>query len=313
MSETIFDLTMLASLIAASVRLATPIAFAALGGLIAERSGVYNIALEGLILAGALAAAAGSQATGSPWWGLVAAAATGAFGGLLVAVLIVSFRINQLVAGIAVNILCGGLTAFLAHAVFGLGSNTQVPGLPADLLGALSEIPWVGQVFFGYDPLTYTLLFVCLAFTAMLYLSHLGLALRAAGENAQAADSAGLPVISIRYWALATSGVLASLGGAQLVLAQVYVFSDGMSAGKGFLALAAIILGRWHPVGVAMAALFFGVCEALQFRLQFAIPEVPYQLFQILPYAVSIFALIFMRSALCEPKSLGKLFYREER
>ncbi|MGE7469407.1 ABC transporter permease [Bosea sp. NPDC003192] len=313
MTDLAFDAAFFAALLAASVRLAMPIAFAALGGVIAERSGVYNIALEGLILTGALAAAAGVHATGMPLVGLVAGIGAGAVGGLLVALLTVTFRVNQLVAGIAVNIFCAGLTAFLARAVFGLTTSTQVPGFPALDLGPLSKLPVIGPALFAHDALTYAFVALCLFVTALLFLTPWGLALRAAGENPRAADSAGLPVTKIRYLALIISGVLAALGGCHLVLTQVHIFSDGMSAGKGFLALAAIILGRWHPVGVALAALFFGLCDALQFRLQFAIPGVPYQIFQILPYLISIIALAWTVGRSRQPAAAGLIYLREQR
>lgn len=313
MTDLDFDFAFFAALLAASVRLAMPIAFAALGGVVAERSGVYNIALEGLILTGALAAAAGAHVTGSPMAGLAAGILAGAVGGLLVAVLTVTFRVNQLVAGIAVNIFCAGLSSFLARAAFGLGSNTQVPGFPALDLGPFSTLPLLGPALFGHDALTYAFAALCFAVTALLFLTPWGLALRATGENPRAADSAGLPILRIRYLALMLSGMLAALGGCHLVLAQVHIFSDGMSAGKGFLALAAIILGRWHPAGVALAALFFGLCDALQFRLQFAIPGVPYQIFQILPHLVSIAALAWTIGRSRQPAAAGQAYMREQR
>lgn len=307
------DLAVIASLFAAAVRLAIPIAFASLGGLIAERSGVYNVALEGLMLTGALAAAAAAHLAGSPWAGLLAAILAGACGGLLVALLTVTFRVNQLVAGIAVNILCAGLTAFLARAAFGLSSSTQVPGLPPSPMGWLADLPVIGPILFGHDVLTYLFLATCFMFVVVFATTPWGLSLKATGENPRAADSAGLPVLRIRYVALVVSGILAALGGSHLVLAQVYVFSDGMSAGRGFLALAAIILGRWSPIGVGLAALFFGLCDALQFRLQFALPGVPYQAFQILPYVASILALSWALGRSGQPASVGRPYLREQR
>jgi ABC-type uncharacterized transport system permease subunit len=308
------DADVVVALLAASIRLAVPVAFATLGGVVAERSGVYNIGLEGMILTGALGSAIGSYATGSPWGGLFAGVLSGALNGLLLALLAVTFRVNQLVAGIAINLFCLGLTGFLSRAVFGVsGGIHQVAGFAVTSIPGLSSIPIIGQVLFAQDPLVYAL-FGLVTFTwAALFLTPVGLSLRATGENPRAADSAGVNVVATRYIALTISGGLAALGGCHLVLSQVFVFSEGMSAGKGFIALAAIILGRWHPGWATLAALFFGFCDAAQFRLQFAIPDVPYQIFQILPFVAALVALVSFTGRTSQPEAVGKIYVRENR
>lgn len=310
----VIDAGTITLLLAAAVRLATPIAFASLGGVIAERSGVYNVGLEGMMLMGAFGAAAGALATGSPLIGCVLGVTLGLLGGLLLALLAITFRVNQLVAGIAINLLLAGLTAFLARSLLGpQGGNSTVPGFTALDIPGLASIPVIGEALFKQDPLFYALVVLTVVTTFIVYRTYAGLSLRAAGENPRAVDSAGVSVTLVRFCALGLSGALAALGGCHLVLAQVYVFSEGMSAGKGFIALAAIILGRWHPVGAVAAALFFGLCDALQLRLQFSNPDVPYQIFLILPYVASLVALTWFIGRSRQPAAAGRLYDRESR
>lgn len=314
MIEFLTDINQLGELLSSSLRLGAPIAFAALGGVLAERSGVYNIALEGMILAGALGAAAGSFATGSPMIGLLCGVLCGVVGGALLSVLTIRHRVNQLVAGIALNLVLAGLTAFLARLVFGDGAGgTQVAGLSALRIPVLADIPVIGRLLFNQDPLIYLLFLLAIAGSWWLFRTNRGRELRAVGENPRAADAAGIPVFPIRYGALIASCGLAALGGCHLVLAQVYLFSEGMSAGKGFIALAAVILGRWSPLGALSAALFFGFCDALQLRLQFASPDIPYQIFVILPYLASLIALIGLVGLVRAPASVGLAYDREGR
>lgn len=314
MIEFFQDTALITGFLAASLRLAVPIGYAALGGVIAERSGVYNVGLEGMMLSGAFGAAVGAYATGSPVGGLFVGVVSGVLAGFVLAILAVSFKVNQLVAGIAVNLVCAGLTAFLARAVFGIsGAHTSVPGFSPVNLPGLSGLPVVGPAFFSQDPLVYLLAFAMLGVAFVLLRTQAGLNLRATGENPRAADSAGVGVFHVRYVALMVSGGFAALGGCHLVLSQVYVFTEQMSAGKGFIALAAIILGRWHPAGAVAAALFFGACDAAQLRLQFSIPEIPYQIFQILPFIAAILALVGIAGTVSQPAAAGKPYEREER
>lgn len=304
----------LVAFLAAAFRSAVPVAFAALGAAIAERSGVYNVGLEGSILMGAFGAAAGTLFTGSPYLGALIGCALGTLLGLLQAALTVSLRCNQLVAGIAVNLFCAGLTAFLSRRVFGEKQGAlTLPGFAPLPLPGLSSIPVLGPSLFSQDILAYLLVLLTLVAGFVLYRTHAGLALRATGESPQAADSAGVPVQKVRFIAVMISSALAAAGGVHLVLAQIHVFAENMSGGRGFLALAIVILGRWHPASVLLAALFFGLCDAAQLSLQFSHPAVPYQLFLMLPYVASIVALVGFMGRARSPEAVGRPYDRESR
>lgn len=308
------DPAQLTDFLSSSVRLAIPVAFAALGGVLSERSGVINIGIEGMMLAGAFGAAVGSFYTGSSGLGVMSALFAGAGTGLLLGLLNVSLRVNQLVAGIAVNLLCAGVTAFLARQVFGADlGRAFVEGFKPFAIPGLSSIPVIGPVLFAQDVLVYLLYLLVPLVLWALFRSSWGLNLRGTGENPKAADTAGVPVFRVRYAAIVLSGMLAALGGAHIVLSQIYLFTEGMSAGRGFIALAAIILGRWNPLLAVLAALFFGVCDAAQLRLQFANPAIPYQVFIILPYSASILALVFFFGSTRAPEALGNPYDRESR
>lgn len=309
-----FNNLALLAFLGAMLRAAVPVAFAGLGAAIAERSGVYNVGLEGSILVGAFGAASGTLLTGSPWLGAACGLGAGLLLGLVQSALTVWLRSDQLVAGIAVNLFCAGLTAFLARLVFGqTGSSSTLPGLPVMPLPGLASIPLLGPSLFSQDPLAYLLMALVAASAWVLYRTHAGLALRATGESPHAADSAGVPVATVRTVAVVASSALASLGGAHLVLVQIHLFAENMSGGRGFLALAIAILGRWHPGGVWLAALFFGLCEATQLSLQFTHPDVPYQLFLMLPYAASIVALVGLMGKARAPEAVGRPYDRESR
>jgi general nucleoside transport system permease protein len=294
-----------------ALRLSIPLAFAALGGVFAERSGVFNIGLEGLILVGAFGAALGTYLTGSPLLGLVFGIACGVLLATPLAVLSVSLGVNQIVAGIAINLFALGITAFLARIVMGAAANTQLlPGFRPIELPILGAIPLIGPIFFNQDVLVYALYILVPALAWLMLRTPWGLNIRAVGHNPRACDTAGVSVVRVRYACLLFSGAMAALGGCYLVLSQVFVFSEHMSAGKGFIALAAIILGRWHPVGAVMACLLFGVFDALQLRLQFGNPEVPYQIFATLPYLVSILALVLLAGRHVAPQAVGRHYDR---
>lgn len=312
--EIFTDPAQLTDFLGSSVRLAIPVGFAALGGVLSERSGVINIGLEGMMLAGAFGAAVGSFYTGSAGAGLIAALAGGALTGIVLGFLNVSLRVNQLVAGIAVNLLCIGLTAFLARQVFGADlGRAFVAGFEPVAIPGLSAIPAVGSVMFNQDALVYLLYLLVPVVHWVLFRTNWGLNLRGTGENPKAADTAGVPVFRVRYVAIILSGMLAALGGAHLVLSQIHLFTEEMSAGRGFIALAAIILGRWNPLLAVLAALFFGLCDAAQLRLQFANPAVPYQAFIILPYIASIVTLVIFIGSTRAPEALGQPYDRESR
>lgn len=310
--ETLLDPALLLDFLRTSLRLSIPLVFAAVGGVLSERSGVYNIGLEGMILMGAFGATVGAFFGDSPWVGLVVGALSGLLAALILAVLGVSLGVNQIVTGIAINLLVLGLTSFLSRVVFGAQANTlRVPGFMPVAIPGLSAIPILGPVLFRQDLLVYLMYATVPLLYALMFATPWGLAIRAVGENPAAADTAGISVTRVRYACVLASGVLAGLGGCYLVLSQVFLFSEHMSAGKGFIALAAVILGRWNPVGALLACLLFGLFDALQLRLQFSNPDVPYQIFVMLPYVASILALVGLMGKPVPPAAAGIPYRRE--
>lgn len=299
------------ALFATGLRLSIPLIFAALGGIWSERAGVFNLALEGSILSGAFGAALGSFYFHSAWAGLAVGLLAAGLTGLLLAVMTVWLAINQMVAGIAINMFIIGLTSFLSRMVFsGQNASDSLSGFSALPIPALSSLPWIGNLLFNQDVLVYMMYALIPLAWWLLFHSTWGLNLRATGEYPQAVDSAGLSVFGIRFISVVGAGMVAGLGGCYLVLSQVFIFTEHMSAGKGFIALAALILGRWHPVGALAACLLFGLADAVQLRLQFSHPDVPYQLFVILPYVASIAALIIFAGKIRPPAAAGEHYQR---
>jgi general nucleoside transport system permease protein len=302
-----------ADYLTASLRLSVPIAFAALGGLLSERSGVLNIGLEGMLLTGAFASAATTFYTGNVGLGIGAAVVSGAAVGLLHAVLSVTLRVDQLVSGLAINLSAAGLTAFLSRLVFNQDATQQLAGLGAIALPILKDIPLLGPLLFNQDPLVYLLFCLVPALTYLLFGTTWGLTLRAVGEYPRAADTAGIGVAQVRYISVIFSGVLAALGGAYLILVHVRFFTEDISAGKGFIALAALIFGRWHPLGTLLASGLFGATEALQLRIQALNLNIPYQLLTMLPYAIALLALVGLAGKSVPPAALGVAYSPEDK
>ncbi len=253
----------------------TPIIYAALGGVIAERSGVINIGLEGMMVGGAFTAVLFSGLTGSPIAGIIAGIIAGALLGLVLGIAATVFKVDQIVAGTGINLVALGGAAFGLTLIYNQpGASPQVP--------ALGSAYWVLVV----------LAFVCAALLhGVLYYTPWGLRVRACGENPRAVTDAGLYPLRLRTYAVIMSGALAGLGGAFLSIGEVNIYSDGMTAGRGFIALAAVIFGRWTPWGATGAAIFFGFFEALQYVLQGRIAWLPADAMQALPYVAALFAI----------------------
>ena len=306
----LLDTQALTDFLSTSLRLSIPIIFAAVGGVLAERAGVFNISLEGCILAGAFGAAVGAFLSGTPVGGLFLGIAVAACAGMILAGLAVGLGINQLVAGIAINILMIGMTSYLARLILGADATSTLPGFHAIAIPGLSAIPVLGPVLFKQDFLTYLMYVTVPLAWWLLYKTPWGLNIRAIGDFPVAADSAGISVPGVRVACVMASCMLAGLGGCYLVLSQVFVFTEHMSAGKGFIALAALILGRWNPVGALLACVFFGLTDALQLRLQFNSPEVPYQLFSMVPFVASFLALVLFAGKVRPPSAIGKKYVR---
>jgi ABC-type uncharacterized transport system permease subunit len=281
------------ALIASTIRLSTPLILAALGGLYSERGGVINIALEGMMLAGAFTAAVVTFFTHSPWAGLLAAVIAGLVVAALHAVVTINYRADQVVSGAAINILFLGVPALLSGALF--ESTGATPQLPRD-----QTMP---------NTLVY-LAFILVAVTAyVIYRTRFGLRLRAVGENPEAM-AAGVSVTRMRYAGVLISGALAALGGAYLSIGQSSLFTRNMTAGRGFIALAALIFGKWDPVGALLACLFFGFAEAVAIRMQGTV-DIPNQFIQMIPYVLTMVVLAGWIGRATPPKALGTPYVKE--
>lgn len=301
------DLVLWTGLLAAGVRLAMSIGIAALGEAIGQRAGVLNVGIEGIMLMGAFLGVFGAVATGSPWGGVALALIGGAAMGAVHGFFTITLRADQIVCGIGLVILGLGLSSFLFRLTLGR-SQVRVPTFRALDLGPLTEIPLIGPVLFGQNILVYVAVALALVLAWVMRRTALGLEWRACGENPSAAEAAGVPVIARRYQAVILGGALAGLGGAYLAMAQINAFVENMVVGRGFIAIACVVFGRWHPLGVLGAALGFGLAEAAQIRLQTWYPDVPYQFFVMLPYLLAIVALVFLARSAALPRALGKPF-----
>ncbi len=292
---------------AAAVRSATPLALAALGEMVAERAGVINLGLEGVIIAGALGAAVGASsgvAAGFTVAALAGAAVAGVF-----ALFAVRIRTDQIITGTAVTLLALGLTATLYVALYGAaGVALTLPTQAVLTIPVLARIPVLGPAFFAQPPITYFLYVAVPVVWWWLYRTHAGLMLRATGEHPEAALVAGGSPVRVQGWAVLFGGVMGGLSGGSLVLAQVGTFAEGMSAGRGYIAIAIVAFGRWHPIGVAVAALVFGAASALQYLFQAMGWNAPYQIFLALPYALTLAALAIAaaRGRTAAPAALGR-------
>lgn len=298
------------SLLAGAIRLTIPIAFAALAGMLAERAGIINMGLEGMMLFGSFFAVVGSYVTGSAWLGLLFAMAAGAVVGLIMAVFAIGFKCEHMLAGVAVNILASGLTIVLLQMIWGTrGKSSEVAGLGIVSVPVLNKIPIIGQLIGNISPLFYILVLCVILLWVVLYRTPVGLRVRVIGENPFMAGSMGIKVYKYQYLSLMVSGMLAALGGAYLSVGDINMFSKEMVAGRGYIALSMVILGGWHPVGVAACGLIYGVAQSLQLRLQGV--SIPPQLVQMLPYVVTILVLLFARNKSKAPAMEGVHYYQK--
>lgn len=289
----------------ATIRTATPLAYAALGEVVTERSGVINIGLEGIIIAGCLGGLIAAGA-GGPTVGFLGGALAGLLMAALFALFVLRLKADAIITGTALTLLGLGLTGTLYRGVFGLeGAALGTPSIAPIALPGLSSLPLVGPVFFTQTVMTYLLYLLVPLLAWWLARTHTGLALRAIGESRTAAHAAGIAVDRIRWGAILFGGVMGGLCGATLVLAQVGTFTEGMSAGRGFIAIAIVVLGRWRVVGTALAALLFGGAFALQYLLQAAGWALPYQLFLALPYLLTLVLLAALRGRAEAPAELA--------
>ena len=320
------DEALFGELLASTLRVSTPLILCALAGLLSERSGVVDIGLEGKMLAAAFAAAAAGATYNSMALALLAGVAVAIVLSWTHGVACVSHRGDQVVSGVAINIIASGLTVVLGIAWFAQGGQTppvsnevRIQPLFPQLADALQGIPWVGVVLgqglLSHNALVYVALLLVPGVWWLVFRTRFGLRLRAVGENPQMVDAAGVSVSGLRYMALTLNGALCGLAGAYLVLAQSASFSPNMTAGRGFMALAALIFGRWHPVGALWACLLFGFLDAAAIRLQGVplpgIGEVPVQAIQALPYVLTVVLLAGFIGKAVAPQALGRPYSKE--
>jgi simple sugar transport system permease protein len=298
--------------LASAVRLTVPVLLAALGELVSERAGVFNVGLEGMMLFAAFWAVEGASLTGDPVAGAAIGAVAGALVGLVLGLLVGLLRADQIVAGIGINILALGVTTLLRSELLG----SQLAPVTAGVLGpahipGLADIPVIGHAFFEQSPLFYGAVLLGVALWAFFRYSSPGVVLRASGEGAVAADAAGIPVVRVRVLAVVFTGFLAGLGGAFLAIVSAGgVFVDNMTGGRGYLAIAVAIFGRWQPLWVCVAAFLFGAADALQYQGQALGLELPPSILLMFPFVLALVTWVILGRSKAAPADLGRPFVR---
>ncbi len=299
------------ALFAAMLRYATPLAFAAIGGMFSERSGVVNIGLEGMMLMGAFFAILGADKTGSWVLGLLIGVASGAALAAVHALWAIHLRADQIVGGTAINFLALGITGYLLIDIYGTeGTPTDTPSIPSVDLGPVKDIPFLGEIFGDLNLMIWLMLLTILVAWVVVFRTPAGLRIRSVGEHPRAAETVGINVYGVRYGSVILSGALAAAGGAYLSIGFVNSFTENMTAGRGFIALAALIFGKWHPFGAAAACMLFGFSSALAQRLP-EYSQAASLLFQALPYVLTLIAVAGIVGRSLPPAAVGKP-YRQQ-
>jgi general nucleoside transport system permease protein len=310
-------LDVLTSMMVVAVPAATPLIFGALSGLFCERAGVVNIAIEGMMLSAAFAGFITGVFTHNLGIALAAAVLTGALMAALHALLSIEFFVDQIISGTVINILAIGLTGYLDRQIYPSGAPGGQRTFPHIEIPVLSNIPYVGEIFFSHGPIVYLAFIMVVVSHIVLFKTRAGLRIRAVGEHPLAAETAGVSVIGVRYASVIVGGMLAGLGGAYFTLQSIPQFQPLMTNGRGFIALAALIFGKWTPFGAMGAALFFAVAETIPSTLQiqgidsvFGV-EIPYQIFGLLPYVLTILVLAGAVGRATPPASVGVPYVRK--
>jgi simple sugar transport system permease protein len=296
--------TMLA-ILASSVRLAIPYTLAGLGGTYSERSGVVNIGLEGMMLTGAFTAVAATNASGSPWLGLLAAVSAGMLLGLVHAVVCVTFKADQIVSGLALIVFAAGITVFCAWLLY---DRTQIQVAAYLRVPVLHNMPVFKKLFNQIPPLVFLTVAIVMVSHFIIFKTVFGLRLRSVGEHPQAADTLGISVVKMRYTGVIISGALSGMAGAYLSLEHAHYFVKGISAGRGFIGLASMIFGKWTPFGTAGAGLLFGFGEALKPYLPKVVPS---QFIDMIPYVLTILVLASAIGRATPPAAVGVPYIKE--
>jgi len=310
----ILNVSFVQELLLSTIRMATPILLVAIAELYSERAGMVNIGLDGLMSIGALVGFLIGYQTSSPFLGLCAGALAGIAVNMIYAFFTISLGAEQIVYGMATNILAPALASFIYRLAFS-DTGALIQGVSQEdiAIPGLSQIPFIGRLLFDHPLLVY-IAYILVILTAVFFnRTRPGLNFKAVGEFPRAAETMGINVIRVKYTACTICGALAGLGGAFLTICYTSTFSEGIVAGRGFIALSAVIFGRWMSGGVMMACLLFGFCDALQIRLQLISPGTPYQLLQMIPYVFTLLALVCFGINKSGPKANGQSYFREER
>lgn len=301
----------LTGMLQATVVRAVPIALAAMAGILCERVAVINIGIEGMLLAGAFAGALFGSIFGN-FFGLILAVLVGGFFGFILAALVVTFRVDQIIAGVAINIFVLGITSFLTSHL--LKSNPELNDAPVFKsinLPVLSDIPVLGPVLFKQNIFVYFSIFIVIISTYYLFKTAYGLRARAVGEHPKAAETLGISVLKTRFHHVIMGGMIAGFGGAWFTLGSVGRFDEGMTGGRGFIGLAAMIFGRWHPVGALFAALIFGFADSLQQKLAILRTPIPSEFLAMAPYLVTIIVVAGIVGNAKPPQAIGQAYVKE--
>ena len=322
-------MAILIAIIASALRLSTPLIFSSLGGVFSEKSGVVNIALEGIMINGAFFAILATKYTGMPWIGVLSAIGVGVITSLILAVLAIHLKADQVVTGVAINLLAASFTAYLLEMVWhrsgqtdpirtnltrSLSENVQNIPILNKIAELFESIPFIGDIASQITPFVYLAIIMVAVTYYVLWKTPFGLRVRAVGEHPRAADTVGINVYKIRYICVMISGALAGLAGAALSLGAISLFREGMTAGKGFIALAAMIFGKWHPVGALLASLFFGLTEAIQIQAStIGLDFIPSEFLQAVPYVATILALAGVVGRAVAPAASGTPYEKGEK
>lgn len=309
--EGVMSSAIIISILATGIRLATPYLLAALGEMFTQRSGVYNLGVEGIMMMGAFAGFYATLHLGSPLLGIVASLAIGALMGLLMALVSVTFKAEQGISGIGLYMFGWGLSGLLYRLY--VGGITSINGLKPVKIPLLSDIPFLGPIFFDQNVLVYTALVLVPLSGFILFKTSWGLNVRAVGNKPEAADTLGVSVERIRYQCLIVGSMLAGLAGAFLTIGQANMYADNITAGRGFIAIALVYFGRWSPWGILLGSLLFSMADSFQSMVQVLGINFPYELAVILPYVVTIIALAISFGRVWAPAALGKPFQRGTR
>lgn len=311
--EDLLTTAFLIGLLQATLRTATPLLLAGLGELFAERSGILNLGLEGIMLIGSLFGFLVANKTGNVWLGILCGGLAGMLISLIHAVLSISLNVNQTVSGVGINILCAGISMTVYRTVFGMASS-GVPTAPAQqaiYIPVLSDIPVIGPVLFQQLPLVYIAIALVPVAWVVLYKTEFGLAIRSVGEHPLAAETLGINVRMVRYICVLFGGLMTGIAGTFLSLGLLNIFLDNMTSGRGWIALAVVIFGKWRPGGVLGASLLFGLASALQLRLQATGVRIPYQFLLMAPYVLTVIALVGAVGRTNGPAALSKPYLKE--